>query len=146
LCRNYQLVEYIQYMLSEDGTVQLVWVLVHLRPSYTLCLLARRSFWSLRDFFWISLIIINLQIPFVWGEPVSESIVGVLCCCPCACHSCWWRLLKRWCFGWISHLHSSYDWTCFRRFERFGVANELQTRILKYVRIHLYNTYRMIYL
>jgi hypothetical protein len=51
LCRNYQLVEYIQYMLSEDGTVQLVWVLVHLRPSYTLCLVATRSFWSIRDFF-----------------------------------------------------------------------------------------------
>jgi hypothetical protein len=107
LCRNYQLVEYIQYMLSEDGTVQLVWVLVHLRPSYTLCLVARRSFWSLRDFFWISLIIINLQIPFVWGEPVSESIVGFLCCCPSACHSCLWGLFKRWCFGWISHFFDS---------------------------------------
>ena len=94
-------------LLFEDGWVQLVWVLEHTVALCTLSLVVTRSLWSLCDFFWISLIIINIQIPFVWGEPASECIVGVLCCGPCACHSCWWRLSKRWCFGWISHFFDS---------------------------------------
>ena len=87
-----------------------LWVLLHLRPSYTLSLVVTRRLWFLCVFFWISGIDVNLQIPFLWGEPVFECIVGVLCCCPSACHSCWWRLFKRWCFGWISHF---WGWWAF---------------------------------
>ena len=56
-------------------------VLVHLRPSYTLCLVDTRWLWSLCDFFWIYDIDVHLQISIVLGELVSESIVGVVCCC-----------------------------------------------------------------
>jgi len=58
-----------------------LWVLVHLRPSYTLCLVDTRWLWSLCDFFWIYDIDVHLQISIVLGELVSESIVGVVCCC-----------------------------------------------------------------
>jgi hypothetical protein len=56
-----------------------LWVLVHLRPFYIKYLVVTRLVWSLCDIFWIYSIDINLQIPFVWGELVSESIIGVLC-------------------------------------------------------------------
>ena len=58
-----------------------LWVLVHLRPCCTLFFVATRLLWSVRDFFWVRSITINVQTPFVWGELVSESIVGVVCCC-----------------------------------------------------------------
>jgi hypothetical protein len=78
-----------QFLLFEEGWVKLLWVLVHHKPYCTLWLVYTSLFWSVRVFFWIYNITINVQISFVRMESVRESIVGVYFCCQCACHVAW---------------------------------------------------------
>ena len=80
------------------------WMWMDCGASYTSSLVATTTLWSHCYFFWISSININLQIPFVWSQTVRGCIISVLCCCQCACHSCWWGLAKVSWFSSISDL------------------------------------------
>ena len=75
------LVDYVHAIAFEGGRVQPVSVSAGRIPSCTSSSVATRTLWSLCYFFCISSIDTNVWIPFVWGEPVSKSIVGVDCCC-----------------------------------------------------------------
>jgi len=83
-------------------------VLVHTVSLCTSSLVAPKSFWSLCDFSWIHNINMNLQISFIWSKAVRKSIVGVVCCCPLACHSCSWGLSKVPMFGSILYFLGSW--------------------------------------
>ena len=78
---NAWLVDCVQAIAFEEGWVQLLPVLVHTVVLCTSSLVVARSLWSLCYFFCVSSIDTDVWIPFVWGEPVSKSIVGVDCCC-----------------------------------------------------------------
>jgi uncharacterized membrane protein len=39
---------------------------------------------------------------------VRKSVGCVVCCCHCACHSCWWALPKVWWFASISEFLGSW--------------------------------------
>ena len=66
-----------------------------------------RLLWSIHDFSWIHNMDRNLEISFIWSKTVRKSILVVVCCSPCACHSCQWGLPKVSRFGSISNFLGS---------------------------------------